>query len=148
MPQLGPDYDLPVRIRQLETRLAALERAPGPWLPLPTPQPVAVSAWPSTGATVWSTIASSRAAIVRPRVHWTGTGSAPGSTTGQFRLLINGAAYGQVFTATGGTVAIAETITIPAGTTVPADCEIDLQAQVTAGTAAVSGIVTGLYGTP
>lgn len=117
-----------------------------PWIPLPTPVPSGLSSWPSTAATAWTTIASSNAYIQHAKIRWNGWGYAPSGVTGQFRLLVNGQQYGQVWSATNQYTAIAEDIALPAGNQWLNGYEVDLQAQVTAGTGTVSGQVYGVYG--
>jgi hypothetical protein len=134
-----------------ETLLIAPDETAGwgiatPWIPLPPLQNSDTSKWPATTSSAWTTIAIGNAYIQHGKIRWNGFGFAPTGVTGKFRLLVNGQQYGSVFTATGGFVAIAEDITLPAGSNWQAGWEIDLQAQVFAGTGTVSGVAYGIYG--
>ncbi|MFF1507788.1 hypothetical protein [Streptomyces sp. NPDC058326] len=66
-----------------------------PWLPMLPPQSLALAQWPSTTATAWTTIARSVNPIWQPRMRLYAYTKASGGATGQVRVLVDGAAFGQ-----------------------------------------------------
>jgi hypothetical protein len=115
-----------------------------PWLTMLPPQDLGTARWPQTTATTWSTVARSLNPIWQPQMRLVMATAASSGVSGQVRVLVNGAQWGNV-AATGSTFDYTGAVgSGPAslGTTVT----IEVQAMVTSGTGTVYTQPIGMYG--
>lgn len=115
-----------------------------PWIPLPNPQTVDSTKWPSTTSSSYVEIASSAVELQQPKIMWDATANG----TGSVQLLLKGSggstlASSQVWSPNGGSFSWSDVITLPAGY-YGQKVTASVQAKATSGT--VACITRGLYG--
>ncbi|MFJ6235030.1 hypothetical protein ACIQH0_13090 [Streptomyces griseus] len=80
-----------------------------PWLPMNTPTSMDSTQWPRTAAASFTTIATAWNTKWQPRLRVYGLTAAVGGGTGEVQLLLNGSAWGPVYSA-GATIDNTDTI--------------------------------------
>lgn len=118
-----------------------------PWLPMPLPQPTAAGHWQSTTSGTFAAIGRSTGVVQHPRMRAEFTAFAQAGTTGEVRMTVHGQQMGDAVTVSDGAFedggfdeAVPEGVDFGDGVTV------ELQARVTSGGGAVSGVTRVLYG--
>jgi hypothetical protein len=115
-----------------------------PWLTMLPPQDLGTARWPQTTATAWTTVAHSVNTLWQPQLRLLVATSASSGVTGQVRVLVNNAVWGNT-TTTGGTFDY--TGPVGGGTLSPgAQLTVDVQAMVTSGTGSVYAQPLAMYG--
>lgn len=120
-----------------------------PWLALLEPQDTAHARWPQTTAAAWTTIARSQNPLWQPKMRLlAATAVSAATVTGQVRVLVNGAQWGDPVNA--GANFDRTDVTVPTdsfATSFGSVFTVEIQAIVTGGTGTVYAQTMAMYGT-
>jgi hypothetical protein len=116
-----------------------------PWLAMLPPQDTAVTRWPQTTATTWTTIARSYNVVWQPKMRLYAPTSVTSGSTGEIRVLVNDTQWGATVTA-GTSFDHTDFVAANFGTAFENLLKVEIQGQVTSGTGSVHAQPQLMYG--